>query len=135
MPSTMNLLLQLVILGGLLYGVIMVKKGRINSHSMVIFSAFVLNTLSILFVMVPSAIRIIGGAAQSTFTLIVVIHIILGFLVEGLGAYLFFNERFDENSGKFMGPFSYFGNNCLLLSLMNRLFITLNKHPMNCLIG
>jgi uncharacterized membrane protein YozB (DUF420 family) len=95
MPSTMNLLLQLVILGGLLYGIIMVKKGRINSHGMVIFSAFFLNTLSILVVMIPSAIRIIGGAAQSTFTLIVVIHIILGFLVESLGAYIITRWRFQ----------------------------------------
>jgi uncharacterized membrane protein YozB (DUF420 family) len=94
MPSTMNLLLQVVILGVLLYGVIMVKKGRINSHGMVIFSAFILNTISILVVMLPSAIRIIGGAAQSIFSLIVVIHIILGFLVEGLGAYIITRWRF-----------------------------------------
>ena len=128
----MNLLLQLVILGVFLYGIIMVKKGRINSHGMVIFTALVLNTISILVIMLPSAIRIIGGAAQSIFTLIVVIHIILGFFgrrpwsihnykveVSTTWHHLFFNERFDENSRKFMGPFSNFGNNSLLLSLMN----------------
>ncbi len=91
----MNLLLQLVILGGLFYGILMVKKGRLNSHGTVVFSAFVFNTLSILVIMLPSAIRIMGGAEKSTFTLIVVIHIILGTLVEGLGAYIITRWRFQ----------------------------------------
>jgi hypothetical protein len=38
--------------------------------------------------MLPSASRILAGASQSGFTIIVAIHSLIGFIVEALGAYI-----------------------------------------------
>ncbi len=88
MPSTLNLILQFVILGVLAFGIQSAKKKRLNMHGYIVFAAVALNTLSILVVMLPSASRITAGASQSGFTLIVAAHSLLGFIVEALGVYI-----------------------------------------------
>ena len=95
MPSTLNLILQFVVLGVLAFGIQSAKKKRLNMHGYIAFAALSLNTLSILVVMLPSASRIMAGASQSGFTLMVAAHALLGFIVEALGAYIVLRWRFQ----------------------------------------
>ena len=94
MPSTLNLILQFVILGVLALGIMRGKKGHLSMHGYVAFAAVTLNALLIMVVMLPSASRILAGASQSGFTIIVAIHSLLGFIVEALGAYILLLWRF-----------------------------------------
>ena len=64
-------------------------------HGYVAFAAVTLNALSIIVVMLPSASRILAGASQSGFTIIVAIHSLIGFIVEALGAYILLRWRFQ----------------------------------------
>ncbi len=95
MASTLNLILQVMILGVLAFGILRVKKGRLAMHGYIAFAALSLNALSIIVVMLPSASRILAGASQSGFTLIVAAHALLGFIVEALGAYIILRWRFQ----------------------------------------
>ena len=95
MPSTLNLILQFVILGFLVFGILSVKKGRLKMHGYIVFAAVALNAVSIIVVMLPSASRIMAGASQRGFTLMVAAHALLGFIVEALGAYSVLRWRFQ----------------------------------------
>ncbi len=95
MASTLNLILQVMILGVLAFGILRVKKGRLVMHGYIAFAALSLNALSIIVVMLPSASRIMAGASQSGFTLMVAVHALLGFIVEALGAYIVLRWRFQ----------------------------------------
>lgn len=95
MPSTLNLIVQFVILGVLIYGILSAKKKRLNMHGYITFTAVALNALSIVVVMLPSASQIIAGASQSGFTIVVAAHSLLGFIVEALGAYIVLRWRFQ----------------------------------------
>jgi uncharacterized membrane protein YozB (DUF420 family) len=97
MPSMLNLILQFVILSVLVYGILSAKKKRLNMHGYIAFVAITLNALSIVVVMLPSASRIIAGASQSGFTMIVAAHSLLGFIVEALGAYIVLQWRFQTS--------------------------------------
>ena len=88
MVSTLNLILQVMILGVLAFGILRVKKGRLVLHGYIAFAALSLNALSIVVVMLPAASRIMAGASPGGFTAIVAVHSLLGFLVEALGAYI-----------------------------------------------
>ena len=89
------MILQIVILGVLFYGILGVRKKRLNIHGYIAFTAVALNSLSIIVVMLPSASRIIAGASPSGFTLIIAAHSLLGFIVEALGAYIVLRWRFQ----------------------------------------
>ena len=95
MPSTLNLILQFVILGILVFGILNVKRKRLNLHGYIALTAVALNALSIIVVMLPSASRIMAGASPSGFTMIVAAHSLLGFIVEALGAYILLRWRFQ----------------------------------------
>ena len=95
MPSTLSLILQFVILGVLAFGILNVKRKRLNLRGYVAFTAVALNALSIIVVMIPSASRIMTGASQSGFTMIVAAHSLLGFIVEALGTYIVLRWRFQ----------------------------------------
>jgi uncharacterized membrane protein YozB (DUF420 family) len=95
MASTLNLILQFVILGVLAFGILRVKKGRLAMHGYIAFAAVSLNTLSIIVVMLPSVSRIMAGASLNSFTMIVAAHSLLGFIVEALGAYIVLRWRFQ----------------------------------------
>ena len=95
MASTLNLILQFVILGVLAFGILRVKEGRLVIHGYIAFAAVSVNALSIIVVMLPSASRIMAGASQSGFTLMVAAHALLGFIVEALGAYIVLRWRFQ----------------------------------------
>ncbi len=93
MASTLNLILQVMILGVLAYGILRVKKGRLVMHGYIAFAAVFVNALSIIVVMLPSASRIMAGASPGGFPTIVAVHSHLGFLVEALGAYIIIRCR------------------------------------------
>lgn len=95
MPSTLNVILQIVIFGVLAFGILNVKRKRLNMHGYTAFTAVALNALSIIVVMLPSASRIMAGASQGGFTIIVATHSLLGFIVEALGAYILLRWRFQ----------------------------------------
>ncbi len=95
MASTLNLILQVMILGVLAFGILRVKKGRLVMHGYIAFAALSLNTLSIIVVMLPSASRIMARASPGGFTTIMAVHSLLGFLVESLGAYIVLRWRFQ----------------------------------------
>ncbi len=95
MASTLNLILQVMILGVLAFGIRRAKKGRLVMHGYIAFAAIALTTLSIIVVMMPSASRIMAGASPGGFTTIVAVHSLLGFLVESLGAYIVLRWRFQ----------------------------------------
>ena len=84
-----------MILSILVFGILSVKKKRLNRHGYIAFAAVILNALSIIVVMLPSASRIMAGASQSGFTLMVAVHSLLGFIVMALGAYILLRWRFQ----------------------------------------
>ena len=88
MPSTLNLLIQLIITSILSLGILYVRKRKIIPHGYATLTAVILNALSIVVVMLPSALRIMSGASMNIFTFVVVAHLILGTLALILGVYL-----------------------------------------------
>ena len=84
MLSEINLILQVVILVVLFAGIFQAKRKRFNHHGYLMFFVVVLNFLSILLVMGPSAARILIGASPSTFTFLVAIHSLIGVRLRGV---------------------------------------------------
>jgi uncharacterized membrane protein YozB (DUF420 family) len=64
-------------------------------HGYIAFATVSLNTLSIIVVMLPSASRIMAGASQSGFTMIVTAYSLLGFIVGALSGYIVLRWRFQ----------------------------------------
>ncbi len=88
MPSTPNLIIQAIITAALTLGIFYVKKRKITPHGYVTLAAVVLNALSVIIVMLPSVLRIIDGASMNAFTLVVIVHSILGAVAIVVGVYL-----------------------------------------------
>ncbi len=88
MPSTPNLMIQAIITAALTLGVFYVKRRKITPHGYVALAAVVLNALSVIIVMLPSAVRIVSGASMNVFTLVVIVHSILGAAAIIVGVYL-----------------------------------------------
>ena len=93
MISTYNMALQIAIFAALVSGVLYVKKRRLNLHGYLILTAVALNALSIILVMMPSAIRILSRATVDAFTASVALHSVLGLVVESLGIYVVYVWR------------------------------------------
>lgn len=92
--SSINLILQFGVLLILVLGVLLVTRLKINLHGYMMLAAVVLNLLSIVLVMLPSAMRILSGASLSSFTVVTVIHSAFGVVVEAMGAYIVLVWRF-----------------------------------------
>ena len=88
MPSTPNLMIQAIITAALTLGIFYVKRRKIIPHGYVTLVAVVLNALSVIIVMLPSAVRIVSGASVNAFTLVVIVHSILGAAAIVVGVYL-----------------------------------------------
>lgn len=91
LTSDLNLLLQIFIFILLVGGVIIAKFRRgFTRHGTVMGIAVVLNTISIVVVMIPSVLSFRGlfSAPFSDAALIVVSHAVIGTLVEILGIWL-----------------------------------------------
>lgn len=96
MISTYNMILQIVIFGALAGAILYVKKRRVYPHGYLTLTAVSLNAISIVLVMMPSALRILRGGILNTFTVSVAIHSALGIVVEALGIYVVYNWRFRK---------------------------------------
>jgi hypothetical protein len=88
MPSTPNLLAQLIILALLTLGILYVRRKRLVQHGYVILVAVFFNTLSVIIVMFPSVYRILSGASMNLFTVVVVAHSFIGGVSLLAGVYL-----------------------------------------------
>jgi uncharacterized membrane protein YozB (DUF420 family) len=88
MPSTPNLIIQAIITAALTLGIFYVKRRKIVPHGYVTLAAVVLNALSVIIVMLPSALRIVSGASMNAFTMVVIAHSILGAAAIIVGLYL-----------------------------------------------
>ena len=69
------------------------KKRRIYPHGYLTLAAVSLNAVSIVLVMMPSALRILSGGILNAFTVSVAVHSVLGLAVEALGFYVVCNWR------------------------------------------
>ena len=99
MSPRLTLLAQLIITGVLLTAIIYAKKREFKLHGLLIATAVTLNTLSILLVMVPSAIRIFSGASLNIFTLALGGHVFLGAVAQLAGLYIVWSWRLREPGG------------------------------------
>jgi len=90
------MLAQLVITGVLFAAILYAKRREFRLHGLVIAAAVALNGLSILLVMVPSALRIFSGASLSGFTLAVGVHVALGMVAQLAGLYIVWGWRLRE---------------------------------------
>jgi uncharacterized membrane protein YozB (DUF420 family) len=88
MPSTPNLIIQAIITAALTLGIFYVKRRWIVPHGFANLAAVVLNALSVIIVMLPSALRIVSGASINAFTMVVIAHSILGAAAIIVGVYL-----------------------------------------------
>ena len=99
MSPGLNMLAQLVITGILFSAIVYAKRREFRFHGLVIAAAVALNGLSILLVMVPSALRIFSGASLSGFTLAVGVHVVLGMVAQLAGLYIVWTWRLREPGG------------------------------------
>ncbi len=99
MSSGLNMLAQLAITGILFSAIVYAKRRKFRLHGLVIAAAVALNGLSILLVMVPSALRIFSGASLSGFTLAVGVHVVLGAVAQLAGLYIVWGWRLREPGG------------------------------------
>ena len=93
MSPGLNMLAQLVITGVLFASILYAKRREFRLHGLVIAVAVVLNSLSILVVMVPSALRIFSGATLNSFTLAVGFHVVLGTVTQLAAIYIVWGWR------------------------------------------
>jgi len=96
MSSGINMLAQLVITGVLFAAILYAKRRVFRLHGTVVAVAVALNGLSILLVMVPSALRIFSGATLNSFTLIAGVHVVLGAVAQLAGMYIVWGWRLRE---------------------------------------
>ena len=99
MSSGLNMLAQLAITGILFSAIVYAKRREFKLHGLVIAAAVALNGLSILLVMVPSALRIFSGASLSGFTVAVGVHVVLGTVAQLAGLYIVWGWRLREPGG------------------------------------
>ena len=99
MSPGLNLLAQLAITSAFLVAIMYAKRREFRLHGLVVAAAVTLNGLSILLVMVPSALRIFSGASLNSFTLAVGVHVILGTVAQLLGLYIVWIWRLREPGG------------------------------------
>jgi len=96
MSPGLNMLAQLAITGILFSAIVYAKRREFRLHGLVIAAAVALNGLSILLVMVPSALRIFSGASLNGFTLAVGVHVVLGMVAQIAGLYIVWGWRLRE---------------------------------------
>lgn len=110
--STVNLLIQIVLIVGLARGIGYVSRIKLRKHGMVTLALTLLLAASILLVMIPRLLQLYGLLSVTVFRLdfssglanIVAIHMVLGLITVLLAAYVLLNwARFrfgeDEHQG------------------------------------
>jgi len=92
--SDVNLLLQVVTLAALGGGAIVVKRRQLARHGYVMAACVALNGVSILLVMVPVALGLLGSGQLIWLTGLTALHAAVGVAVEAAAVYLVAVWRF-----------------------------------------
>ena len=95
LSSDISMILQLVVLGIILVGFIVVKRRSFRVHGIFMFIATLVNTASILVVMIPVALRLVNSSLPN-FSFFFRTHVLLGLLIEGVAIYLVADWRFQN---------------------------------------
>ena len=95
LSSELSMILQLLSLGILVIGFIVVKMKNYKMHGVAMSAAGVLNLVSVLTVMVPVALRLVDTSIPGP-NLLLRSHILLGIVVIGLSGYILAEWRFQN---------------------------------------
>ena len=93
--SELSMLIQLLGLGLLILGFFIVKRKKYANHGAVMFAAVTMNTLAILTVMIPVALRLTETSIPG-FNLLFRSHALLGLIVECISIYILAEWRFQN---------------------------------------
>lgn len=93
--SDISMILQLVVMGLILVGFVFANKRRLTPHGVVMLIATLLNTGSILVVMIPVALRL-GDSSIAGLGLLFRTHAFIGLIVEAMAVYLVADWRFQK---------------------------------------
>lgn len=95
LSSEVSMILQLFSLLILLVGFFIVNRKKYRFHGVLMFSATLLNTLAVLIVMIPVALRL-SRISIPGLNLIFRLHSLLGFTVEVIAVYILVEWRFQK---------------------------------------
>ena len=93
--SDISMILQLAVMGVILVGFVFAKRRSFMPHGAVMFIATLLNTGSILVVMIPVALRL-GVSSITGLNLLFRTHALLGLIIEGMAIYILAEWRFQK---------------------------------------
>lgn len=93
--SELSMVLQLLSLSILVFSFIVVKHKKHKAHGALMFLAWLLNIVSVIGVMIPSALSPLDTSI-SGFNLLFRTHIVLGIIVLGISVYILVEWRFRE---------------------------------------
>jgi uncharacterized membrane protein YozB (DUF420 family) len=93
--SELSMVLQLLSLSILVFSFIVVKHKKHKAHGALMFLAWLLNIVSVIGVMIPSALSQLDTSI-SGFNLLFRTHIVLGIIVLGISVYILVEWRFRE---------------------------------------
>jgi uncharacterized membrane protein YozB (DUF420 family) len=95
LSSDISMILQLLALGIILLGFAVVKRRNLKVHGFLMLLTTLVNTVSILVVMIPVALNL-GSISIPGFNFLFRTHIILGILVESVAVYIVADWRFQN---------------------------------------
>jgi uncharacterized membrane protein len=93
--SDISMILQLGVMVVILVGFVFANRRSFMSHGVVMFIATLLNTGSILVVMIPVALRL-GDSSIIGFNMLFRTHALLGIIIEAAAIYLLADWRFQK---------------------------------------
>ena len=93
--SDISVILQLVVMGVIFVGFVFAKRRSFMTHGIVLFIATLLNTVSILVVMIPVALRL-GDSSVIGLNMLFRAHMVVGLIVEAAAIYILAEWRFQK---------------------------------------
>jgi hypothetical protein len=93
--SDISVILQLVVMGVIFVGFVFAKRRSFMTHGIVLFIATLLNTGSILMVMIPVAFRL-GDSSVIGLNMLFRAHMVVGLIVEAAAIYILAEWRFQK---------------------------------------
>lgn len=95
LSSDISVILQLVVMGVIFVGFIFAKRRSFMNHGIVLFIATLLNTGSILVIMIPVALRR-GDSSVIGLNMLFRAHMVMGLIVEAAAIYILAEWRFQK---------------------------------------
>lgn len=95
LSSDISVILQLVVMGLILVGFVVARRRSFMPHGVLMFIATLLNTVSILVVMIPVALRL-GDSSIIGLNMLFRAHAVLGVIVAAAAIYLVADWRFQK---------------------------------------